>query len=178
MPLHKMTTDASAGKPRIALTIATAFGLGYMPKAPGTWGSLMGVLLGWAAMAWSAHVAASWLNFALAELLLIFFVSFIGVPAASRVTRHLHTHDPQIVVVDEVAGQLIAYMGLATPASFAVNWKYVLLGFILFRVFDIWKPFPAQQAESLPGGLGIMADDWIAGVYAALVLLLARHLGL
>ncbi len=76
--------------------------------------------------------------------------------------------DPQIVVIDEVAGQLISYFGLATPKTFALNWKYLLLGFILFRVFDIWKPFPARQAESLPGGLGIMADDWIAGIYAAL----------
>ena len=59
-----------------------------------------------------------------------------------------------------------------------LNWKYLLLGFILFRVFDIWKPFPARQAESLPGGLGIMADDWIAGIYAALGLWIARALGL
>lgn len=58
------------------------------------------------------------------------------------------------------------------------NWKYLLLGFLLFRVFDIWKPFPARQAESLPGGLGIMADDWIAGIYAALGLWIARSLGL
>ena len=77
-------------------------------------------------------------------------------------------------MIDEVAGQLIAYLGLATPRTIAVNWKYLLLGFILFRVFDIWKPFPARQAESLPGGLGIMADDWIAGVYAALGLWLVR----
>jgi phosphatidylglycerophosphatase A len=82
------------------------------------------------------------------------------------------------VVIDEVAGQLISYLGLATPKAFALNWKYLLLGFILFRVFDIWKPFPARQAESLPGGLGIMADDWIAGIYAALGLWMARALGL
>ena len=61
---------------------------------------------------------------------------------------------------------------------FALNWKYLLAGFILFRVFDIWKPFPARLAESLPGGLGIMADDWVAGVYAAVALALARQLGL
>ena len=59
-----------------------------------------------------------------------------------------------------------------------LNWKYLLLGFILFRLFDIWKPFPARQAESLPGGWGIMADDWIAGVYAALGLWLARAVGM
>ena len=75
-------------------------------------------------------------------------------------------------MIDEVAGQLIAL--IAVP----VSWKCLLAGFILFRVFDIWKPFPARQAESLHGGLGIMADDWIAGAYAALVLGLARHFGL
>jgi phosphatidylglycerophosphatase A len=80
-------------------------------------------------------------------------------------------------VIDEVAGQLIAYLALATPRTFGLNWKYLLLGFILFRVFDIWKPFPARQAESFPGGWGIMADDWIAGIYAALVLWAARAAG-
>jgi phosphatidylglycerophosphatase A len=94
------------------------------------------------------------------------------------VEKHLQSKDPQIVVVDEVAGQLICYLGLATPRTFALDWKYLLLGFILFRVFDIWKPFPARQAESLPGGLGIMADDWIAGIYAALGLWIAISLGL
>ena len=78
-------------------------------------------------------------------------------------------------MIDEVSGQMITY--LLRP-SLPLNWKYLLLGFILFRVFDIWKPFPARQAESLPGGLGIMADDWIAGIYAALGLWIARALGL
>ena len=68
-------------------------------------------------------------------------------------------------------------LGLVTFRS-ALNWKYLLLGFILFRVFDIWKPFPARQAEALPGGWGIMADDWIAGIYAAIGLWLARAAGL
>jgi len=181
-----MTDPAS--KPRLAYLAATSFGLGYLPKAPGTWGSLFGVLVGWLALLSSLTprsvlatehdvVSAYWMTFARAEALLIVIVSALGVWAASRVSAHLRSHDPQIVVIDEVAGQLIAYLGLATPATFGVSWKYLLLGFILFRVFDIWKPFPARQAESLPGGLGIMADDWIAGVYAALLLFLARRLG-
>jgi phosphatidylglycerophosphatase A len=70
-------------------------------------------------------------------------------------------------------------MGFSHFAFYSVaNWKFLLAGFILFRVFDIWKPFPARQAESLPGGWGIMADDWIAAVYAALGLWLLRALGL
>ena len=112
------------------------------------------------------------------EFAIIVIVSFVGVWAADRTAKYLQREDPQIVVIDEVAGQLIAYMALATPRTFAVNWKYLLLGFILFRVFDIWKPFPARQAESLPGGLGIMADDWIAGIYAALGLWIVRALGM
>jgi phosphatidylglycerophosphatase A len=179
-------------KPRFVLAVATSLGLGYLPKAPGTFGSLAGVALGWAAMTISqqqfaprigmgehSNPAASWwINFAMNEFAMIVIISFVGVWAADRTAKYLQREDPQIVVIDEVAGQLIAYMGLATPRTFAVNWKYLLLGFILFRVFDIWKPFPARQAESLPGGLGIMADDWIAGIYAALGLWIARALGI
>jgi phosphatidylglycerophosphatase A len=182
--------DAREGKkPGAALAVATSLGLGYLPKAPGTFGSLAGVALGWATLTLSRlqfapHIATTgessgipaplWINFAMNDFALIAIVSFVGVWAADRTAKYLRTKDPQIVVIDEVAGQLIAYMALATPRTFAVNWKYLLLGFILFRVFDIWKPFPARQAESLPGGLGIMADDWIAGIYAALILWVVR----
>jgi phosphatidylglycerophosphatase A len=181
-------TDATPRKPYVAYLVATSLGLGYLPKAPGTWGALFGVLLGWIALL-SSRFPADYgsaplsinaifaRNFAQIDLLLIAVVSLIGVWAAGRVAAHLQSDDPQIVVIDEVAGQLIAYLGLATATTFAVSWKYLLVGFILFRGFDIWKPFPARQAESLPGGLGIMADDWIAGAYAALVLLIARHFG-
>jgi phosphatidylglycerophosphatase A len=178
-------TDAGTGRPRFALAVATSLGLGYLPKAPGTFGSLMGVLLAWGALAWSRVATAGtslqatdwWSKFAVVECVLVVAVSAIGVWAAGRVATYLRSTDPQIVVVDEVAGQLISYLGLATPRTIALNWKYLLLGLILFRVFDIWKPFPARQAESLPGGLGIMADDWIAGAYAALLLGFARYLG-
>jgi phosphatidylglycerophosphatase A len=108
-------------------------------------------------------------------MLFALLVAGVGVFVASRTANYLGTKDPQIVVIDEVSGQLIAYFGIGAAIT---NWKYLLLGFILFRVFDIWKPFPARQAESLPGGLGIMADDWIAGIYAALGLWIARALGL
>jgi phosphatidylglycerophosphatase A len=198
--LPTTTTPSASGhdqresrKPRVPLAIATAFGLGYLPKAPGTWGSLAGVLLAWGAMALSQlqvapRIAATgelsnpsalwWSNFAWNESAIIIIVSLTGVWAADRTAKYLRTSDPQIVVIDEVAGQLISYLALATPKTFALNWKYLLLGFILFRVFDIWKPFPARQAESFPGGWGIMADDWIAGIYAALGLWAARAFGL
>ena len=108
-------------------------------------------------------------------ILATLIVAAVGVWASNRVAHYFHEKDPQYVVIDEVSGQQLTYL-----LAFAMggNWKYLLLGFILFRVFDIWKPFPARQAESLPGGWGIMADDWIAGIYAAIGLWLARAVGL
>jgi phosphatidylglycerophosphatase A len=163
------TPDAKPAKPGLALFIATGLGLGYLPKAPGTWGSLLGV-----ALVLAASLSPSFLPLLIA---LILVVAATGVWAAGRVSVHLEKKDPQIVVIDEVAGQLIAFLAIA-GVSGPVHWKYLLTGFLLFRLFDIWKPFPIRRAESLPGGLGIMADDWLAGIYAAVLLALARHLGL
>lgn len=195
-PSSEANTDrapAAGAKPRLAYIIATGLGLGYLPWTPGSWGSLLGILLAWLALhagRWGFDITPGWmvftktpaeaqsafaaLNFILLDLILILVVSLAGVWAADRVEKYLHKEDPQLVVVDEVAGQLIAYLALAFPSAVPVNWKYFLLGFILFRVLDVWKPFPARQAESLPGGLGIMADDWMAGVYAAVGLGLIR----
>jgi phosphatidylglycerophosphatase A len=204
-PSPTATTSNASRKPRVALAIATAFGLGYLPKAPGTWGSLGGVVLALYPFWFSAFPrAVPSLVYARGETLIsidplllqissIFVVALIGLWSADRAARFWGIKDPQKVVIDEVSGQQIALLlggrwwtqgGRFIDAhvdfsSFvSPNWKYLLLGFILFRVFDIWKPFPARQAESLPGGLGIMADDWIAGIYAALGLWLARSLGL
>jgi phosphatidylglycerophosphatase A len=199
-------TTAPAKKPRISYLIATAFGLGYLKPGPGTWGSLGGVALtvlftypywyaghngarlGEPGLApfWDPSYPRSLVPF---FYLLIVIIAFIGVIASGRVERYIGKVDPQFVVIDEVSGQLITFFGapyiLIHPARLIshswwelVNWKCLLLGFILFRVFDIWKPFPARQAERLPGGWGIMADDWIAGMYAALGLWAARALGL
>jgi phosphatidylglycerophosphatase A len=187
-------TDAAQPKPRLALAVATGLGLGYLPKAPGTFGSMLGAFLAVVTITllpptprisvWDLRATYPYVPFVSSEFFLLsagslaILVSVVGVWAADRVATYLQKKDPQIVVVDEVAGQLITYFGLATTATFAINWQYLLAGFILFRVFDIWKPFPARLAESLPGGLGIMADDWVAGIYAALALALARQLGL
>jgi phosphatidylglycerophosphatase A len=124
-------------------------------------------------------------------------VSALGVWSATRVAAHTGIEDPQFVVIDEVSGQQLALVLPLIPVAiphfasrpdlsiyglfFAlslVNWKYLLLGFILFRVFDIWKPFPIRRLEKLPGGWGIMADDWMAGIYAAILLRLALHFNL
>ena len=121
-------------------------------------------------------------------------LALLGVRTGSDVSQHAGTKDPQFVVIDEVSGvHLAMLLGLApvTPmvllrpedaATFALysgmsilNWKFLLAAFLLFRVFDIAKPFPCQRLETLPGGWGIMADDWMAGVYAAICLRLALH---
>jgi phosphatidylglycerophosphatase A len=179
------TTTSSAGrKPRISLAIATAFGLGYLPKAPGTFGSLGGVAL--TALFWFRFLPSKFFDIYVHDVyfvvlpklmatLFILLISGVGVFVACGAARYLGKKDPQVVVIDEVSGQLITYLGIGSAMA---NWKYLLLGFILFRVFDIWKPFPARQAETLPGGLGIMADDWIAGIYAALGLWIARAVGI
>jgi phosphatidylglycerophosphatase A len=178
------TTNNGKRKPRLSIAIATAFGLGYLPKAPGTFGSLAGVAL--ALLIWFRFLPYNSIDIYIHDVYLVIpaqgfiflfalVTSGVGVLVASRTAKYLGNKDPQIVVIDEVSGQLISYFGIGAAIP---NWKYLLLGFILFRVFDIWKPFPARQAESLPGGLGIMADDWIAGIYAALALWIARALGM
>ena len=100
-------------------------------------------------------------------------VTLPAIWAAGETARQAGMKDPQFVVVDEVVGQWLALAGAR-----ALNWKSWLAAFLLFRLFDIWKPFPARQAESLPGGWGIMADDWVAGIYAGIGLWLARAAGL
>jgi phosphatidylglycerophosphatase A len=139
---------------RVASVVATAFGSGYSPFAPGTAGSAVGLLLFWpmAAWPWPWQLAAS------ASLFLV------GSLAAGRVARNVGLEDPGIVVVDEVVGQWITLTALPfTPAT-------AIVGFLLFRVMDVVKPWPARDLERLHGGWGIMADDVAAGVYAHLVL--------
>jgi phosphatidylglycerophosphatase A len=189
-------------KPRVSLAIATAFGLGYLPKAPGTWGSVAGLFLSWLLLRLWPHLTLleagpRLLNvpipYVVPAIAATALVALIGVGAADSYAKYLNVKDPQVVVVDEVSGQMIATLfTVGTTERYLdgitgfhdgfwwhgdPNWKYLLLSFILFRVFDIWKPFPARQAESLSGGWGVMADDWIAGIYAALGLWAARALG-
>jgi phosphatidylglycerophosphatase A len=174
---------AAGRKPRFALFVATACGLGYLPKAPGTWGSIAGVLIYYLIQAYFPLNSATGRPLGLSDhaiwssmtvLPVAILIGAVGVWASYRVAHFSGIEDPQFVVIDEVSGQLFTYLF----AVVAGNWKYLLLGFILFRVFDIWKPFPARQADSLPGGWGIMADDWAAAVYAGIGLWIARAAGL
>jgi phosphatidylglycerophosphatase A len=107
------------------------------------------------------------------EAAITLMIAVMGVLVAGRAARYAQIKDPQWVVIDEVSGQLLTYYLFFWRLP--LNWKSWLLGFILFRAFDIWKPFPARRLEHLPGGWGIMADDWMAGIYAALVLQVALH---
>lgn len=174
---------ATARKPWLSYFLATAGGAGYLPAAPGTWGSLVGILLYWVActpLLGHSKLDLMWRGtfhvqpFSPWAILLTLVIALMGVFVSSRVARFSGRKDPQVVVIDEVSGQFFTYLLALAP----LNWKYLLLGFILFRGFDTWKPFPARQAESLRGGWGIMADDWMAGVYAAIGLWIARALGL
>ncbi len=206
-------------KPRLALAIATALGVGYIPKAPGIFGSLVGIAVAILTHPVSLIVIIGLLLFhdirlgidvpmfrghsapvllLIPSLVALLVVGFIGVWSSSRAAAYAGLKDPQYVVIDEVSGMqltlMLAIMPVGLPmglmpadeatvfglysAFSLLNWKYLLLGFILFRVFDIWKPWPIRRLEKLPGGWGIMADDWMAGIYAAILLRVALHFGL
>ena len=208
-------TPAEAGhKPRFAYAFATALGAGYLKPGPGTWGSIVGLILAvvshpvsWfilisGAMEFSLGVDShlrtnpngiTWLL--VPSILVWLIVAALGVRTSTQVANYANLKDPQIVVIDEVSGVHLALILALVPAggpttlldpanaaAFALftgmsilNWKFLLAGFMLFRIFDITKPFPCRRLEKLPAGWGIMADDWMAGIYAAICLRLALH---
>jgi len=160
-----------------ALAVSTC-GVGYFPIAPGTMGSLVGVglyVVIWVeSFSWlEARAARGRLNlhyiFTLQMsfmLVIIFLLTMAGIWAASRAEKLVKKKDPSIVVIDEVAGQMIA---LLSGPFWAPTWWSVLSAFLLFRMFDIWKPYPIRRLEHLESGLGIMLDDVLAGAYALIV---------
>ena len=169
-----------------ALALTTC-GVGYLPLAPGTWGSLVGVaiyLLFWLVevklgiyllhRSWNAEQITAWIHAINVSIFLAFCL--IGIWASGRATRLFQDKDPQKVVVDEVIGQLLVFMFI----PFDVHWYYVVSGFLLFRLFDIWKPYPVDSLQNLPAGIGVCADDILAGIYggACLALLYAVKLSL
>lgn len=147
-----------------ATLLATWFGAGFLPVAPGTWGSLFAVPF--VEAAYRLGGLAGLLAFALA-------VSAAGIPAAGAVARLRGEGDPSPVVIDEVAGQAIALFpvyAFARSGSSPWFWGLVAAAFLLFRVIDVVKPGPVGKAEKLPGGLGVMADDLLGGFFVALLL--------
>jgi phosphatidylglycerophosphatase A len=136
---------------RWRLLVATGLGLGHAPFAPGTVGSLPGLLL--VVLLW--RLGGAWTVLAGALL-----VTALGFWAARAAESRFGRPDPAPVVIDEIAGQMVSLLFLAPTAT------SLLLAFVLFRLFDVWKPFPVRRAERLPGASGIMTDDLLAGVYA------------
>jgi phosphatidylglycerophosphatase A len=218
------STENKKQKPSLALAIATALGVGYAPKAPGTFGSLVGVITAMLTSLFFLRPHSFGDLFSrqrlvertlidhqflvpggdihdsmlvvpvICAILLVLFLALIGVWSSGKTADFAGIKDPQFVVIDEVAGQhitlilpliplampnLAAHMDFSDYAIYSalslLNWRYLLAGFVLFRLFDIWKPFPIRKLEKLHGGWGIMADDWLAGVYAAILLKVALH---
>ena len=156
---------ATGVKDFLALGVTTC-GVGYIPGAPGTYGSAVGVAI---------YLLIEWmflrLNLVGARSIAIISVAFLafcllGIWSASRSTELLGDLDPPQAVVDEVIGQLIVFLFV----PFSVGWPFVLAGFLLFRLFDIWKPYPIDSLQNLDAGLGVCADDILAGVYAGVCL--------
>ena len=158
-----MTTQQP--KTRWAWTLSTFFGAGYLKPGPGTYGSIAAVLL-WYAV--NRIFPETPLHTALHTLLAAILVTLIGIRASTIVARESARKDPQFVVIDEVAGLWIALL-FCPP-----NWIHGLICLVLFRLFDITKPFPVRQLEKLPEGWGIVFDDVAAGLYALGVASLLR----
>ena len=151
---------------RIALTFATWFGCGYFPWGPGTVGSLAGLVI-----AIAVHRLAGGTRLFLIGI--TFAILMPAIWAATKTAVVLNNQDPAPVVVDEVLGQWVALMGARTYTFVSFT-----AAFILFRAFDIWKPWPVRSLERLPAGYGIVADDLAAGAYAALILYIGGTLKL
>ncbi|MEZ5429411.1 MAG: phosphatidylglycerophosphatase A [Pyrinomonadaceae bacterium] len=163
----------------------TTFGVGYIPIAPGTFGSLVGVLIYLAAAwaegsigvyfsqnGWRLAQISAW--FQAVNLVLFLLFCLLGIWAAGRAVLIFGDKDPQKAVVDEVIGQLIVFLFI----PFGLGWPFVLAGFLLFRLFDIWKPYPIDSLQNLPAGIGVCADDILAGVYGGVCLSLGYAVSL
>lgn len=144
-------------KTRSAWLLATFFGAGYLQPGPGTYGSAAAVVL-WLVAGWLLH--HNTVTLTVVTVTATVLITAVGIPAATRVAREAGREDPGFVVVDEVAGQWVAL--LFVPPL----WPNALVAFLLFRFFDILKPWPIRRFEALPEGTGIMADDLVAGLFA------------
>ena len=157
----------------------TTFGVGYLPLMPGTYGSIVGIgiyllvrqfeiggEIYLSQLGWQIGQINAWQHVANQVVFLLFCL--LGIWAANRATQLFKNKDPQQAVVDEIIGQLIVFLFV----PFAIGWQFVLAGFLLFRLFDIWKPYPIDSLQNLPAGIGVCADDILAGVYGGICLAL------
>ena len=148
--MPEFSREERAPVSRAAVIVATGFGAGYAPFAPGTFGTLVAVPLGWLLLGAGPVV----------QLVLVAVAAAIAIRAADIAAPEFRLKDPGQIVVDEIAGFLV------TVALLPAGWRTLAAGFLLFRVFDVLKPPPCRRAEMLPGGLGVVADDLMAGLYA------------
>ena len=155
-----MNGEVVAKKTRWAWAVGTFLGVGYMKPGPGTYASVVTVLLWWAA---GNLLHIEWHHLSVFTFLAMIVVTAIGVPASTKVAIEAERKDPGFVVIDEVAGQLFALIALSP------TWVHGLIALVLFRLFDIFKPWPIRKLEKLEGGWGIMMDDVLAGFFAHLV---------
>jgi phosphatidylglycerophosphatase A len=151
---------------RVAVAVATWFGCGYFPWGPGTAGSVAALII---ALVLHTYSGAGRPVLLIVTLLLL----SPAIWASTQTARLLDRKDPSIVVVDEVLGQWVTLLGAT-----ALRWKSFCAAFLLFRLFDIWKPWPVRDLEKLPEGVGIVADDLAAGIYGALILYIGGKLRL
>jgi len=174
--------DAGPAVPKLrdpAILIATGFGLGLAPRAPGTAGSLGGVAVFAPLLLGLGNPIVQ-----LVYVIMIMCLALAALWAAEQALPHWGTSDPQAVVIDEILGQFLTYGGLVLaatlgrpPGSLRAAGLLLLIGFVLFRVFDVFKPFPIRQSERLPGAAGVLLDDTLAGIYAGLILTLLAWSG-
>ena len=167
---------------RLALAVATV-GVGYLPIVPATWASAVTSTFYWLLLAGIGRLYAT--GFLVNPhtqsldafrqtciLVLLIPLGLVGIWAANRAEQVFKRKDPKPVVIDEVVGQLITFLFLPYTAGPAL----IVVGFFLFRAFDIFKPYPIRRLEALPGGIGVMADDALAGAYAAILMALLVYL--
>lgn len=166
-----------SGADLIAVFIATGFGAGFIPLGPGTWGSIVGLLIAYGLIAAFGSDALLLQNLLIAAGLVS---AALGVWASDRAEKIFDRKDASQIVVDEVFGQIIAFVFIAPYLTgLGASWRWwMFAGFALFRAFDIFKPYPINRLQGLSGGLGVMMDDALAGVYAAVVLSLLLKLAL
>lgn len=161
-----MTTTEPGSRTTWAWLTGTFLGIGLLPGGPGTWAALATTVI-WYFASRAAHATPASLS--IATFIAAIIATLIGIPAASIVERESGRQDPGHVVIDEVAGQLVALIFATSDIGHAA------LAFVLFRIFDIWKPQPVRRLERLHGGLGIMMDDVAAGLYALIIVLIVHH---
>jgi phosphatidylglycerophosphatase A len=177
-----LATPKTSARDRLALAIAT-IGVGYIPIVPATWASAVTTAIYWLLLSGIARLYAVGvgLNLNLQSfevfrltfmLVLIIPLGLAGVWAATRAERLFGRKDPKPIVIDEVVGQLITFLFLPSTAGVGL----LIVGFFSFRAFDIFKPYPIRHLEGLKGGLGIVADDVLAGAYAAILMALLTYI--